>query len=84
MGTLRKILATSANRHRLGGKGNAGRRKYPLRKITGSDGEYEILECGHRGAFHLSVGADLFSTYQPANSRRCGNCYSEAQAKLNG
>jgi hypothetical protein len=58
-----------------GGKGKAGRRAYPLRKITGSDGEYEILECGHRGAFHISVGADLFSTYQPASSRRCRTCY---------
>lgn len=64
-----------------GGKGNAGRRKYPLRKITGSDGDYEILECGHKGAMHMVVGADLFSTYQPANSRRCRQCWNEEQAK---
>lgn len=60
-----------------GGKGTPGRRAYPLRKITGSDGQYEILECGHKGAFHLSVGRDLFSTYQPANSRRCRDCHKE-------
>lgn len=75
MGTLNKVLATSAKS--LGGKGNAGRRKYPLRKITGSDGEHEILECGHLGPSHIVVGADLFSTYQPANSRRCRKCYDE-------
>lgn len=81
MGTLSKILETSAHGHRLGGAGKPGRRKYPLRKITGSDGEYEILECGHKGAFHLSVGADLFSTYQPANSRRCRECYTHLESQ---
>lgn len=60
-----------------GGKGKSGKRKYPLRKITGSDGDYEILECGHKGAFHLSVGRDLFSTYQLADSRRCRECYTK-------
>lgn len=75
MGTLSKILSTSAHKSNLGGKGKPGRRSYPLRKIVDSDGEYEILECGHKGAFHLSVGADLFSTYQPANSRRCRECF---------
>lgn len=73
MGTLKNAWGSGSNRL---GKGKVGRRAYPLRKITGSDGEYEILECGHRGAFHLSVGRDLFSTYQPANSRRCRECYT--------
>lgn len=76
MGTLSKILSTSAKKANLGGKGKPGRRAWPLRKIVDSDGGYEILECGHKGAFHLSVGADLFSTYQPANSRRCKECYN--------
>ena len=72
MGSLHKKWQNGSGKFNQKG---AGRRKYPLRKIVGSDGEYEILECGHRGAFHLSVGADLFSTYQPANSRRCRHCY---------
>lgn len=62
-----------------GGKGNPGRRAYPLRKIVDSDGRYEILECGHRGPAHGVVGRDLFSTYQPANSRRCRECFQEHQ-----
>jgi hypothetical protein len=75
MGTLRKILATSAKKANLGAKGKPGRRAYPLRKIVDSDGEHEILECGHKGPSHRVVGTDLFSTYQPANSRRCRQCF---------
>lgn len=72
MGTLSRIWSTK--RGRFSQKG-AGKRQYPLKKIVGSDGQYEILECGHRGAFHLSVGTNLFSGYQPAASRRCRQCF---------
>lgn len=75
MGTLGKRLQTSAAKSRLGGKGEPGRRAWPLRKIVDSDGEHEILECGHKGPAHIVVGTSLFSTYQPASSRRCYECY---------
>lgn len=74
MGTLKKAWESGHNRL---GRGKVGRRAYPLRKIVDSDGEYEILECGHKGASHIVVGTDLFSTYQPANSRRCRECWQE-------
>lgn len=86
MGWLSKRLAT----HK-GGSKRKGRRGYPLRKIVGTvlykeewerkEVMYELLECGHRGAACISVGYDLFATYQPANARRCRWCAKESSGK---
>lgn len=70
------------------GNTRKGRRWAPLRKIVGTktvaadkpwlpDRQYELLKCGHLGKNLISIGASGLFGAQPANSRRCMQCFKQ-------